>query len=239
MAISVPPNCSFTIDDAEDEWPSHHPFDYIHARSVVTCFADAKAVLKSAYDALMPGGYLEIQDAVFPVSWEEAPPPDSQFLLWNQLTIEAAEAVGRPWTNTPKHADWMREIGFEDVVVREFILPCGPWMDGEKEKLLGEWMLENWMQALEGLTTRNLSRIGWSLEKSQLFVEKVKTEISSGTLKPYTEVLVIYGRKPRLPSKDGDTAEGPDTTAVNESDTQLEFQPEDQLEEQPEFQAAS
>jgi hypothetical protein len=180
---------------------------------VVTCFENGKGVIKSAFESLSPGGYLEIQDAVFPICWEEPPPADSQFVLWNRLSIEAAASAGRPWTNTPKYAGWMREIGFEDVVVRRFVVPCGPWLEGAKEKRLGEWVLGNWMQALEAMTTRNLSRIGWSVESSLELVAKVKSELTSGTMKPYTEILAIYGRKPKLASGEEGAPEIPDRTA--------------------------
>ena len=160
--------------------------------------------MESGYSALTPGGYLEIQDPILPISWEEEPPADSEFLRWNHLSIQAAASVARPWTNGPKYEGWMREIGFEDVVVRKFITPCGPWMDGKKQKILGEWTLGNWLQALEAMTTRNLSRIGWSVEESQIFVAKVKSELTRGHLKPFLEILVVYGRKPNKSSEEED-----------------------------------
>ena len=225
IANSVPPNCSFIVDDAEDEWLFSHPFNYIHARNIVTCFKDGKSVLRSAYSALEPGGYLEIQDPILPVAWGEEPPADSQFLLWNKLSLEAAEAAGRPWTNTRKYEGWMRDLGFEQVTVRKFITPCGTWMDGKREKELGTWTLGNWLQALEAMTTRNLSRINWTPEQCQDLVARVSRELTSGTIKPLMEILVTYGRKPK-PSSD----EEGDETVLDGSNTNPEAQSEVHLE---------
>jgi hypothetical protein len=57
---SVPPNCCFEIDDAEDEWVYGQEFDYIHDRLLTLCFNDGAAVFKKAFKALAPGGYFDL-----------------------------------------------------------------------------------------------------------------------------------------------------------------------------------
>lgn len=64
---SVPPNCRFEVDDAEDDWTFTELFDYIHARAVVTCFKDNRTMLQKIYDNLAPGGYFELQDPCLPM----------------------------------------------------------------------------------------------------------------------------------------------------------------------------
>lgn len=64
---SVPANCSFVIDDAEDEWVYPHQFDYIHGRAMFSCFKDPLAVFRKAYAALAPRGYFEMQDPYFKI----------------------------------------------------------------------------------------------------------------------------------------------------------------------------
>lgn len=73
MAISVPPNCSFIIEDAEDEWGFSERFDFIMGRALVTCFKDPKTVFKHAFDALAPGGILELRDPIFPFQFFDPP----------------------------------------------------------------------------------------------------------------------------------------------------------------------
>jgi hypothetical protein len=46
---SVPPNCSFEIDDLEKDWTWTKPFDFLFCRSLSTAFGDWGAVMKKAY----------------------------------------------------------------------------------------------------------------------------------------------------------------------------------------------
>ncbi|KAH8761600.1 S-adenosyl-L-methionine-dependent methyltransferase, partial [Diaporthe sp. PMI_573] len=58
----VPANCRFELDDAEDEWNFRSPFDLIHTRASVLCWRDYTAFINQAYQALEPGGWLEMQE---------------------------------------------------------------------------------------------------------------------------------------------------------------------------------
>jgi len=66
ISISIPPNCNFEIDDAEEEWLFTEPFDYIHGRALMNCFKDISTVFASAFRALAPGGHFEMQDGCMP-----------------------------------------------------------------------------------------------------------------------------------------------------------------------------
>lgn len=125
----VPVNCSFMVADAEDEdWGFHHPFDYIHGRALLSCFKDPKSVLQTCFDNLAPGGYLELQDGLFPFQFmDPQPPPSHPLQVLFSGTIEATEKLGRPWNNVQHYQKWMREIGFEDVEERRHYWPCGAW----------------------------------------------------------------------------------------------------------------
>ena len=48
--ISVPPNCSFEIDDIEQAWTWTYPFDYIFSRMMVGSFADWDGFVAKAYE---------------------------------------------------------------------------------------------------------------------------------------------------------------------------------------------
>jgi hypothetical protein len=56
---SVPLNCRFEIDDAEEEWIYSQSFDYIHGRALVSCFKDPVAA--KIFANLNPYGYFEFQ----------------------------------------------------------------------------------------------------------------------------------------------------------------------------------
>jgi len=208
---SVPPNCTFEVDDAEDEWIYKTPFQYIHARAILSCFSTPKDVIQSAYDALAPGGYLEFQDPVIPMKWVTPPPPDCAFVKWNQLSVEASNAGGRAWNNVQHYSRWFSEVGFEDVHEETFFLANGPWPEGETDeakvqRMVGIWQRENLLEGLEGMTVKNLARIGWEPEESKVLIAQVREELNAITpgssYKPYNDVVSVWGRKPLGKGKD-------------------------------------
>jgi SAM-dependent methyltransferase len=54
-----PANCEFEIDNLELDWAYFEEFDFIHCRN--TLFRNPVRMIRSAYDALKPGGDLEFQ----------------------------------------------------------------------------------------------------------------------------------------------------------------------------------
>lgn len=53
----MPANCSFEIEDFEDEWNYSQRFDLIHARLMVSCFQSTgpKRLFEQALKFLAPG----------------------------------------------------------------------------------------------------------------------------------------------------------------------------------------
>jgi hypothetical protein len=150
----VPTNCRFEIDDAEEEWVFSEKFDYIHGRALATCFKDPSIVLRHAFNSLIPGGYLELQDGCFPMRYIGEPPVDSHIYKWNEIVIAGGEKSGRPWTNVQHYKRWMEEIGFEEVVVKEFFWPLNPWAKGKYFKTIGEWFGADLLSGLEGVSLK-------------------------------------------------------------------------------------
>jgi len=115
----VPANCSFVIDDAEDPWIYSHPFDYIHGRLLATCFKNFPGVVCQAFDALRPGGYLELQDIIPTVcydnSWD-----GTDYKKWIELCVEGGNALGMDWEKASRYKRYMEEAGFVDVTEVQF-----------------------------------------------------------------------------------------------------------------------
>jgi hypothetical protein len=133
----VPPNYQFEVDDAEDEWMYSSPFDFVHMRGMMTCFWNPRSILAKAYDALLPGGYLEMQGSVFPMHCHDSTLAGTALDVWGKACVEAAATIGRPWTNAPNYRGWMEELGFEDVHEKIFEVPTSTWPKGAKQKELG------------------------------------------------------------------------------------------------------
>jgi hypothetical protein len=49
-----------------------------------------------------------------------ATPTDSVIYKWHSYVLEAAQKTGRSLTNAEHYAQWKRELGFEDVVEKDY-----------------------------------------------------------------------------------------------------------------------
>jgi hypothetical protein len=79
---------------------------------LASCFKDPLYVLEQAFKNLAPGGYLEMQDADFPMHAVDKSLEVTALWEWNIHMVEGATKVGRPWTRVKEYKGWMKEIGF-------------------------------------------------------------------------------------------------------------------------------
>ena len=90
----VPANCEFEICDVEKYWPFGKKFDLIHIRQPIG-FRSFKNVINNAYRSLIPGGWLEIEDIMFPLhddgDGEESP---KHVRLWEDDILAGASHLG-------------------------------------------------------------------------------------------------------------------------------------------------
>lgn len=194
--IDVPQNCRFQVADAEDEWIFPPQFDLIHGRALLSCFEDPKVVLRHAFKALAPGGYLEMHDGTFPLKYIGNPPVTSAVYKWSEIVVAGGEKFGRPWTNAQHYKRWMEEIGFEDVAEKQFYLLTSPWAKGEYFKQVGRYYGTNLQVGLENISLKVMEALGWEVEDAKLFLQSVREELEGNRVCAYLPVNVVYGRKP-------------------------------------------
>lgn len=201
----VPSNCQFEVDDAEDDWTFSIPFDFIHMRGMMTCFSDPRSILAKAYDAITPGGYLEMQDSVFPMHCHDDTLEGTALDIWGKACVEGAAKIGRPWTNTPNYRGWMIELGFEDVKEKIFEVPINTWPKGRKQKELGLWWQADLMDAL-GASMAILTRaMGWTPEQVELHLVQVRKDIKNRGVHGYMPIHIVWGRKPKSATENEST----------------------------------
>lgn len=197
---SVPANCRFEIDDAEDEWVYSQPFDYIHGRAILSCFKDPGEVIRECFKNLWPGGWLEFQDGVFPMCYVGEIPTGSYLYRWNDLLLEGSAKMGRPWDNVQHYNRWFHEAGFENVVERRFYWPTNHWAKGPYFKTIAAYLQEDLLGNLEGISMRVLGSLGWSGDRMREFLEGVRRDFTDPNIHAYITILCIYGRKPLQPA---------------------------------------
>lgn len=119
-------------------------FDFIHMRGMMTCISDPRSILAKAYAATKPGGYLEVQDAVFPYTAMMNDSLKGTALdIWGKTCVEGTANIGRAvcflW-----RASWLLFITKTDSyvkLVRECMLTAwvGQWTNTPNYRA---WMFE-------------------------------------------------------------------------------------------------
>ncbi|WYZ35903.1 hypothetical protein EsH8_X_000550 [Colletotrichum jinshuiense] len=194
----VPPNCIFEIDDLEKQWTWTEPFDFIFARCMNGSFADWEGILTQAYDHLEPGGYLEIQDSLWPPVCDDGTfKEDTAFYKWSHLIVEACNKIGRPIDKTNQLPRMMETAGFEDIQTTRIRFPASPWPKDKKLTELGSWNQEQLLPGLEALTLGLFTRVlDWSKEETMVFCASVREDLKDTNTHAYWNGYVMYGRKP-------------------------------------------
>lgn len=185
----IPVNCSFEIDDAEDQWAFEKPFDFIHARGVLSFLTDPAYFIRQAYDHLKPGGWLEIQDPNFPVRFVNNDKlTHSALKRWMGLMTEASIQAGRPYTNHVHYKQWLEEAGFEDIHEVTFYWPTSPWAKGSHHKVTARLMKINAAMGVVALSLRPLVSIGMSIQEINELGAQVIEECDDVDVKGYLPV---------------------------------------------------
>jgi len=217
----VPPNVSFEIDDIEKEWTWTKPFDFIHSRDMAGSFGDYQEYIDKIFNALEPGGYLEMQDFDLPYrSDDNTLTPDMALLKMPLFFIEASEKLGRCIDVTPKYKAMMEKAGFEDVKQQMFKWPLNGWPRDPFYKELGQWTLANIDTGLEGLCLALYTRgLKWTAEETLLFCSEVRKQLRDQKIHGYVPVYVTYGRKPVAGTAASTTAQTAGTAAPTAAQT--------------------
>ncbi|KAM7211956.1 secondary metabolism regulator LAE1 [Rhypophila decipiens] len=194
----VPPNVQFQIDDATLPWtfpPSH--FDFIHARTLGGAIQDWPSVISQMYTHLVPGGYVELAEgrANF---WcdDNSLSPESATYTWLTEFRKLSEPLG--FDISPKLKGLLEAGGFEDVQFVQRVIPMGTWPKDKALKEIGRWFRVQFIEmALEAYSIALFTRFGgWTNEKFQVLMAKVKQELKSNKIHLYTYASYTTGRKP-------------------------------------------
>lgn len=194
---NAPDNCSFVKEDAElDEWTLPTLFDYIHLRMVHTCFDDHREVIRKCYENLEPGGWIELQDAVFKLLCTDGSADGSHIARFSQLILQAGQTIGRDFDIPGKYKQMLIDAGFVDVVEEVGPIPGNPWPNEPKFKELGLWQMTNSYKALRGFGWKLFRKLGMPPDEIEELVKLAKDDIRDTRLHFFFPIYVVYGRKP-------------------------------------------
>ncbi|KAI1427453.1 S-adenosyl-L-methionine-dependent methyltransferase [Xylaria sp. FL1777] len=184
----APPNVTFEICDAEDEWGFRQPFDLVHMRAMVTSFKNPRAVFEEAFRALAPGGFIELRDPILPFFFLSPPPADCALKEWGDKLIEAARLSGRDWEAAREHAQTLRGIGFVNVTERREAIALSPWVKGNHNKQLSLLLQHDVLSMLEPVSMALFTRVlGWEATRVLECLELVKADVQNTKIHAYSE----------------------------------------------------
>ncbi|KAF2461446.1 S-adenosyl-L-methionine-dependent methyltransferase [Lineolata rhizophorae] len=192
---SVPPNCSFIVEDSEGPWVWEEQFDFIHSRTLGSTWRDWPGYFNKCFHYLKPGGYLELHEFTFPFHCDDGTAgPDSPMVQWSRH-FNAAAAKGGVDMETPARLDpLLREAGFVDVTKLRLRLPFTGWSDDPEEKRYGAFYgkIFDWGVSV-ALFTR---RLGWSREAVELFLVDVRKNAADTRVHAYIPLYIYTAKKP-------------------------------------------
>ena len=199
----VPPNVSFLIDDIEDNWSFSTPFDFIFTRFMTGSIQDFPRFFRQSFDNLTPGGTIELQDCIYPMSCDDGTmTEDSALLQWSTLLNEAFRGNKRPMDTALHYEQQLADAGFINIQVVRDRWPVNRWPRDKKYKQLGIWTLENALLSLSSLTLALFTRprsengLGWTREEVEVLLADVRRDLKDTNIHAYVRIWSVYAQKP-------------------------------------------
>jgi len=229
---AVPLNVFFEIDDAEEEggWTwEENTFDLVHFRNMAGAFQNWEHVYRETYTHLKPGGWIEVLDFDDHEAFLNIYGTSS--LLAGALGEigEAARKAGRPRGSGHLKTELLERIGFTDVHIEDFQVPCGIWPEEREERNIGKLWLVALLNGLEGYLLRLMvEQNGWGITKVREVCESLQVEMRSMGMDRERakgleiHILVLVGRKPGGIDDDDDDDEDDDEEEEESADEELD-----------------
>ncbi|KAK4187869.1 Phosphoethanolamine N-methyltransferase 1 [Podospora australis] len=195
----TPPNISFYVDDLESDWTYPEPFDFIYGRMLTGALTNWPKFMHQAFENLTPGGWLELDDILFPtISDDGTLKPDSPLQQWNDYVIKAGHLLNHSIETAKDYKQQMMDAGFVNVHVKKFKWPINPWAKDPKYKEIGLWTQENFCGGIYGLSVALFTRgLGWKPEDLATFLMDVKKDLQNRHIHGYWQIWAVYGQKPQ------------------------------------------
>ncbi|KAF5689436.1 methyltransferase domain-containing protein [Fusarium globosum] len=181
----VPPNCIFEIDDLEKEWTFKHPFDFIFIRSMIASFKSWPDIFSKAFKNLEPGGYIEVQDNIYPLASDDRTIHGTDILTWSELMVKAANTTGRSITVASKFKSMLEDAGFIDIREMKKRIPMNRWPRDPRYRELGTWSCYMLRSGLNGISMGLLTKLGLTVDEVHVILAGVRRDLRSTKIHGY------------------------------------------------------
>ncbi|KAL8764187.1 MAG: hypothetical protein Q9184_000156 [Pyrenodesmia sp. 2 TL-2023] len=199
----VPPNVRFEVDDVEQDWAYHQPFDFIHCRMMGNGIRDWPKLNRQCFENTKPGGWVEFID--LDLTWTS---PDGSLTeghaskRFNNEFIKASRDTDIEPCPGLYLEGWMKDAGFQGVQAEKFVWPVGTWPKDKhlyptQQKEVGAWNYLQIMEGLEGFTYALFTRhLGYSKAEVEVICANIRKEMKDPKMHAMFHLHVAYGQKP-------------------------------------------
>ncbi|KAL7273528.1 hypothetical protein RUND412_003608 [Rhizina undulata] len=196
----VPPNVSFVVDDIEEPWPyEDNSYDLIHIRHMAGHLEDWPRLYRQALKALKPGGWIEVQECCDYASCDDGSLPADSALSEYIANFEQVTVISGKLHNSValSVAADLKDLGYVDVGQRMVKLPIGRWPKGDREKEMGVFWRQAYLEGAEAYALAPYTRVlGWSKQMVEEFLVRVYADLKKTKYHAYSKLVFSYGRKP-------------------------------------------
>ena len=170
----------------------------INHRFLIGSISNHSHFYKQAYNALKPGGWIELveMEALLYCD-DDTVPVGSALREWGELIHEVFGKMGRPFLPVEKYKEHLEDAGFENVTFKIVKRPTCDWPKDRRIKEIGRVSAEstfdmlpsadsevlqfcalNLLEGLEGFTMAPFTRVlHWRPEEVTVFLAKVRKDI--------------------------------------------------------------
>ncbi|KAK2041007.1 methyltransferase domain-containing protein [Colletotrichum somersetense] len=200
--LMQPPNVTFIIDDAEDEWNDPpNTLDFVRLGNMAPSIRDWPKLFRSAYTSLKPGGWIELHEFRWTYGCDDGTmPADYAPARMVELLAEALRRADTDMHAAERNPARLRDTGFVDIrhVVKK--VPVGSWPTDETKKLIGMLTHDVIYEGLEAITLRPFVNIlKWSHGEVASFLDEVRRDLENTSVHSYVYFHILFGQKPNSP----------------------------------------
>ncbi|CAH0046699.1 unnamed protein product [Clonostachys solani] len=195
----VPPNVRFMVDDAEAEWvQAPNSLDYIHIRNMTAAIRDWPALLSRAYEALKPGGWIELQELCLELKCDDGSlKPDNKLQEWLGLVRKGLMTFGVDMLSMRNNKQRTLDAGFANVQEKALKIPFGIWPKDKRMSMIGLYCRTMMVDALHGVSSKPfLHGLKWTPEQIEVYLVGVRKECYDYTQHTHIPFTSVTGQKP-------------------------------------------
>lgn len=193
----IPENVRFVIDDCESEWANGSGWDFAHFRQMVGFLLDPDRVIKTTFEHLRPGGWIEFQELHGYPFCDDGTMPDTDPVVGvYDLLREALELRGMNNDKVRSLRGPLRRAGFTNIQLIKKKIPLGFWPRDPQKRLLGCYLRAAVLDVLPGIMVRPISELGLSQLEQEVWMAKFKRGIDDTSIHRHFHFYFWYAQKP-------------------------------------------